>query len=385
LRDFDPFDRAYLVDPYPALAAIRESSPVLYLEKHGFYLITRYADVVAVSRNHAVFSSTGGVGPEWQPRPMMPMYDPPDHTRLRRMVAPLFLPKLMAQHATTFRDIVSRALDRVGDQPFDLVHEIAEPVALEAIALLLGVPRELKDDFRRWADNTMADLAGGVSADDAVRLEASRREFVTYLRSAVVERRARPGKDVISLLVHASDSERLTDREVVAFCVLLLVAGFEPAASAIGNALRVLAQHPEITKAIPRTAKAIESTTEELFRFDAPVHAFFRNTLADTTVADVAIPKQSKVMIHFGSANRDERVFPRADSFLWDRDPNAHVAFGAGVHYCLGSHLARVELNAVLEVLLARSAGLLPAGREARKDNLLFHCLSNYEARVITP
>ncbi len=379
---FDPFALDYLAAPFETLARIREASPAFYVEQHRFFLVTRHADVVAASKAHEIFSSTGGVGIEWKSRPMMPMYDPPEHTKLRRIVAPFFTPRAVATYERAVRsavvDVLTRALE---DGATDTVKNIAEPISLRTLAEILGVPPERQADLRRWADNTMIDLAGGAPASELERIETVRREFVQYLRQLVAERRRSLGTDLISVLLRANDAEALADREVVGFCVLLLVAGFEPSASAIANLCRALVIHVPDLDALPSDREGQAAVVEELLRWDSPVQAFFRNTLVDASIGGVEIPKDSKVMIHFGAANRDPALFSEPDEFKLDRSPNAHIGFGAGIHYCLGAPLARLQLGTFLEELRSRVRSMREEEPETRQDNLLFRGLSHHRVR----
>lgn len=386
LAGFDPFSLEYLANPYSTLALIRQTSPALYVERYGFFLITRYEDVVHASRRHDIFSSTGGVGIEWKSRPMMPMYDPPKHTQLRRIVQPFFTPKAVQAYAAAVRTAAEEAVDRVlAGGPLDVIREVAEPISLVTLATILGIPKEHQADLRRWADNTMADLAGGASNEEAERLELGRREFVGYLRATIEQRRQSKSEDLISVLLRANDAERLTEKEVLAFCVLLLVAGFEPSASAIGNVCRALALHVPELDALPSGEEELSIAGDELLRWDSPVQAFFRNTMAETTVGGVAIPKDAKVMIHFAAANRDPSVFRDPDVLDLHRNPNPHIAFGAGIHHCLGAPLARLQVSTFLSVLRAKVRHLEMVETARRHDNLLFrglgHARMRFEAR----
>jgi cytochrome P450 len=376
LHNFDPFEPCYLADPYPALKRIREASAAFFVERHQFFLIARYEHVIAASRNHEVFSSTGGVGLEWRRRRMMSMYDPPEHTRLRGLVAAPFSRSAVQRLAPLIDETVASALDAVGDAELECMTELAGPVSLAALESLLGIPPELHSSFNMWAEAIMDDLASNVPSGERERIEALRIEFIEFLRRAIADRKASPQDDVISRLVAANSDEKLTDAELLAFGVLLVVTGFEPAACALGNAIDTLASHPEKWRAALGGGLPLERVAEELLRYETPVQAFFRNTLSPTVIGGTEIPAGAKVMLHFGSANRDAAMFDDADSFVPSRDPNPHVAFGVGVHHCLGAPLARLELRSLLDALARRRLqprlGLDPL----RHDNLLFRRFS---------
>ncbi|WP_394821813.1 cytochrome P450 [Pendulispora albinea] len=389
LNDVDPFAREILDDPYPFYARVREASPCLFIERYSYYMVARYDDVVAAAKNHAVFSSTGGVGLEWNQRPMMPMYDPPEHTRLRRLVAKYFAPRAVDVLADRIAMFAEKALDGLLEAGRgDLVADVAEPLALGVIADVMGVPDADRGSFRKWADNVMADLSQGLSPEAAARAEASRKEFIAYLKALAQERRVRPrpgATDVITMLVAANQAEALTPFEVTAFCVLLLVAGFEPAVNGIANTALAFLEHPDEARKVARNPALLPSAIEEALRYDTPVQAFFRNTLSDTEISGVRVPKGSKVMIHFASANRDPQRFQDADRFRVDRnrDPDGGaVSFGAGVHYCLGAPLARLQLNTLAPLVLRRISGAHLDGPLERASTLLFRGLRHLPVAV---
>jgi cytochrome P450 len=269
--------------------------------------------------------------------------------------------------------IADELIDQVARRPeADLVREVAEPLSLRVILRIIGVADEHCASFRKWADNIMADLAGGLSADEVARAEASRVEFVKFLKETIEARRARPGDDLISRLIAANEAERLTPREVTAFCVLLLVAGFEPVVNGIGNTLDALLSHPNARELVLAERTFYPHLIEEALRWDTPVTAFFRDTLAEVQVGEERIPARAKVMIHFGAANRDPHRFPFPDEFDILRERKEHMAFGLGIHHCLGSHLARAELNSLLPRLLMRFPAMKRKEDVRRYANVLF-------------
>ncbi len=384
----DPFSPEFLADPYPAFRRLRDESPVHFVESRNMWMVTRYEDIVAVARNTAVFSSTGGVGYDWNSRPMMPMYDPPEHSRMRRMVARHFTPAAI----TAFKprvdgmveDILGRALQA---RDVDVVKDIALPLSLGTIAELLGVPTDLRAQLRRWSQGTVEDLAGGLAPTPARRVDELRREFNVYLKSLIEERRASLGAqdgaiDVITALVSATEEEKLTKRELVAFCVLLLVAGYETTVNAIANGVLALLAHPAELDKLRKDRSLLGPAVEEMVRYDGPVLSFFRNTLSEATVGGTVIPKGAKVMIAFASGNRDERKYEEPDAFRVDRRPAEHLAYGAGVHYCLGAPLARLQLTAIFSALLDHVAAIEPTGEAVRSASVLFRGAKTLPVRL---
>jgi len=362
---FDPHRDDVLDDPFRWYAWLRAGPRAYHVERSDYFAVSRYEDVVAVTKNHAVFSSTGGVGPLWQPRPIMSMYDPPDHSRLRRLVARGFTPKTVQTLRPAMALETDRLLAAASGSDFDFVTAVAEPLVAVLIADLLGLPRELVPRFRRWSLSITGILAGNL---DAAAGEEDRRELVRCMKEA-----RGGGEGLLQTLSDASAAERLSEKELTAFCVLLLVAGFETTVNGMSNLVHALFRHPDVLE--PGTdAPSTACVVEEALRYDPPVHAFFRNTLAPYTFPDGStIPTGKKVMVLFASANHDAQQFASPEVF----DPrrpglDAHVAFGNGVHHCIGAPLARALYGTLLDALVARGSRLVerPAARRTRNSML---------------
>ena len=373
-RQYDPFSLEVLADPYPWYAWLRETTAAYHVPETDIWVITRAADVEPTLRNHTVFSSTGGVGPEWVQRPMMSMYDPPEHTRLRRMVSGYFTPKFVEQFRPQAEATAMKLVDAFLEKPEgDFVADVAEPLVATLIADLLGIPNERRADFRRWSQATVLALATGLTPDETAQSEATRVEFVKYLKEVAAARRAEVSSssvkttDLISLLVAAGGQETLKPSEVTAFCVLLLVAGFETTVNGLANIMYVFMTRPEVWSAIQGDRSLLRGAVEEALRIESPVQAFFRNTLKETTVDSVVIPERSKVMVAFGSANRDPARYDDPESYRLDRKPSDHLSFGAGVHHCIGAPLARMQYEVVLQHMLGRVRTITPAGEGATR------------------
>lgn len=382
---YDPFDPATIADPFPAYRRIRDEAPVHRCEARGFWVVSRYDDVTQVLRDHERFSSGAGVGSEWRPVPMMISVDPPDHTHLRRMVQREFTPRAIAGWSEQVRGLVDRTLDDfVAAGGGDLATEVAYPIPIGVIADMLGVPADHRDDFKRWSDATIDALGGGLDDATSAAVEESIVEFAQYFFPVIAERRAGPGRDLLSLLVDPVHGDTLSDGELVSFAILLLVAGNETTTNLIGNLVHALAANPEQWARLQQDRSLIPAAVEEALRYDSPIQGFFRNTLESVTVRGVEIPSDEKVMVLYGSANRDERKYPHPDRFMIERNPADHVAFGAGIHLCLGAPLARMEGAMVLEGLLDRVTSIAEVGEVIRTANPLLRGIRHLPV-AITP
>jgi cytochrome P450/pimeloyl-ACP methyl ester carboxylesterase len=379
LDELDPLSPHFLADPYRNFRRLRDESPIHHVASRNMWVITRYDDVIAAARNTAVFSSTGGVGYDWNQRPMMPMKDPPDHTVMRRMVARHFTVNAISAFAprveSLVQDVLARALER---RDVDFVNDIAVPLSLGTMAELLGVPREVRKHLRRWSQGTIEDLAGALAPIPARRVDELRREFNAQLRTMIEERRAtrhqkKTAIDVISVLVAAAEEDgALTQSELVAFCVLLFVAGYETTVNAMANGMLALIDNPAELEKLREDRMLLANGVEEMTRYDGPVLSFFRNTLSDVKFGDKTIPRGAKVMLAFAAANRDERKFPKAHSFQVDRDGIDHLAYGSGVHFCLGAALARLQMRSLFAGILAHVGEVKLRGEPVRTSSVLF-------------
>ena len=381
---YDPFDPAIIADPYPHYARLRRDAPCYACEPRGIWVVSRYHDVRNALADTERFSSTQGVGYERRPVPMMIAYDPPEHTRLRRIVAGRFTPRVLASWEPRIDQIASALLDPlIGAGPVDLVETLCAPFPVQVIAEMMGIPAERRADFRRWSDNTVQALGGAVelSPDERMKVEMTIGEFAMYFAGVIGERRphAADADDLISLLIRPNaEGEALSDMEIVSFCVLLLVAGNETTTNLIGNTAYHLMQQPEQWKKLVANPGLDRSLIEESLRYDAPIQGFFRNTTQAVELAGVTIPPDSKVMLMYGSANRDESKFPQADQYLVDRNLAAdHLAFGFGPHSCLGAHLARLEARVLLRHVLAKMKKMKLEAEPVRTQNPLLRGMAS--------
>jgi len=361
-------------DPYPVLASLREEGPVIWHEPMGVWLATTHDAVSKVLRTRAfgrIWSDREPVD-ELEPfnalhRNQMMENEPPAHTRLRKLVAGAF----GRGHVERMRPrIESLAAEMVAelDEEFDVLADYAEPMPVYVIADLLGVPRADHQRLRAWSQAIVHMYEPNVSTEVSAAAAAASTAFAAYVRDVIADRRESPGEDLISDLISARDrGAQLSDDELVASVVLLLNAGHEASVNAFGNGMYALLTHRDQLARITDGDVPVEKAIEELLRFDAPLQLFERTATADATVAGTEIKAGEKVACLMGSANRDSAVFENADSFDVGRDPNPHVGFGMGLHFCLGAPLARMELQISMTHLLGRFPGLELVGEAPRR------------------
>lgn len=370
----DPGNPDFLHDPYPVLAALRATGPVLWHEPLGVWLATTHESVSQVLRNRAF----GRIWTDWEPasemepfnalhRNQMMENEPPAHTRLRRLVAGAFGRGHVERMRPRIEELASSMVDELGDR-FDVLGDYAEPMPVYVIADLLGVPRDDHVLLRSWSQAIVHMYEPNVdAATRAEAIEAST-AFSDYVRMVVAERRKNLGEDLISDLIEARDEgSKLTDDELVASVVLLLNAGHEASVNVFGNGIHALLSHPDQLSRVTSGEVPVDIALEELIRYDAPLQLFERTATADVEVCGETIKAGQKIACLMGSANRDADAFPDADTFDVGRDPNPHVGFGMGLHFCLGAPLARLELQISLKTLLDRFPRLALAGEAPRR------------------
>jgi cytochrome P450 len=395
MLEFDPFLDTQGRDPYPLYRRLRDEAPVHHSPVADVYCVSRYEDVLAVLKDHQTYSSRamqsvlmsaelGPTGPRqilallrflWKTRvspfrlrqaQSLVASDPPRHDLLRRIVARGFTPRRIAAWEERARAIASEQLRSLADRGrFDVVRDLAIPLPTTLIAELLGVEAERRDDFKRWSD-TIISVASGPARENPIegRVLDHFGDLFAYLKATVDRRRRSPGDDLVSLLVDPRQDGVLDEMDVIQFVVLLLVAGNETTTNLIGNAVRALLDRPDQLARATARPSSIPRLVEEALRFDSPVQVLFREATRDTEIAGTPIPKGAIVSPLLGSANRDERRYPDPDRFDLERDASGHLAFGFGVHFCLGAALARLEARVAFEVLLPELHRFALAGPE---------------------
>ncbi|WP_448614744.1 cytochrome P450 [Modestobacter sp. URMC 112] len=373
-------DPAVVADPYPAFAVARASAPVQWHEGLGLWLAFTHSEANTVLRDRRL----GRIWTDREPAGRFEAFnlihrnailemEPPDHTRLRRLISTAFARGHVERLRPWVEQLAGTLVDRLversgGTQPVDVVTGMAEELPVAVIAELLGVPPADRPLLRPWSNAIVKMYEYGRTAqveDDAERAAA---EFVGYLRALAAERRRAPGEDLLSHLVGVRDAggDRLTEDELVTTCILLLNAGHEATVNVTGNGLLALLEHPGQLRRLREEPGLLPTAVEELMRFDSPLQLFERTATEDVEIRGVPVRRGQKIAALLGSANRDSAVFADPDTLDVGRADNPHVSFGAGVHFCIGAPLARVELQASFGALLDRTSRL-ELGAPARR------------------
>ncbi|WP_411103481.1 cytochrome P450 [Streptomyces sp. cmx-4-9] len=373
---FDPWDAAFVADPYPAYRELREQGRALWWEATGQWLVPHHGDVSGLLRDRRLgrtylhrftHEEFGRAAPPAEHEPfhllngngLLDLEDPA-HARVRRLVAKAFTPRTVERLGPAVDRMAGELAGRLlADGGGDLLTVVAEPLPVAVIGELLGVPEPDRALLRPWS----ADICGmfELRPDEETARRAVRAsvEFSAYLRALITERRTRPGEDLVSALIAAHDEEgRLSEQEMISTCVLLLNAGHEATVNTTVNGWWALFRHPEQLAALraqpggPDPEK-LSTAVDELMRYDTPLQMFERWVLEDVRIGDTLVPRGAEVALLFGSANRDPARFADPDVLDLTRTDNPHLSFGAGIHYCLGAPLARRELTASFGALLA--------------------------------
>ena len=355
---YDPYDAATIADPYDVYRVLRDVHPVYHNPQRGFWAVSRFDDVAAVLQNNQAFSNRNGITLTRQVEPPMPMLtnlDPPRHHQLRTLVSHAFTPRRIAALEDQIRTLTSRALDEAGaGGPFDFVAAVSSPIPVAVIAELTGIPNEDRMQFRRWADDSNSGNPDDPGSEQ--RILTAVIELAQYLYAFVTDRRRSPGDDLVSSLLTATvDGEQLTDLEIVGFCLLLLVAGSETITGLIGTTALNLHAHPDQRRLLADDPGLMVGAVEEFLRFGGSVHVLTRTATRNVVLHDTVIPEGAMVLALYAAANRDDRRFDRAEIFDVRRDDKRHIAFGHGIHHCLGAALARLEARVTIGELLRRS------------------------------
>jgi cytochrome P450 len=363
---FNPMDPDFVADPYPTYHRLRAEDPVHH-SPLGFWVLTRYADVMAMLRDGRLIKEpiaafvAARFGMAVPPGLGLSMLDrdPPDHTRLRGLVSKAFTPRALERLRPGIQQMVDGLLDEVaGRGSMDLIEEFAYPLPVRVICEMLGVPVADHERFKQWG----LDIARGLDAimlppDSEVgrRSVSGRRALAEYFHGLIADRRAAPRDDMLSALIAAEEAgDKLDEDELLATCILLLVAGHETTVNLIGNGTLALLRHPAELRKLRENPGLIASAVEELLRFDGPVQRTARIPSEDIRIDDRIIGKGEMVMPFLGAADRDPAQFPDPDRLDIARADNRHIAFGMGIHFCLGAPLARMEGQIAINTLLAR-------------------------------
>lgn len=388
----NPLDPGFRDDPYPALARLRREAPV-HRTPFGIWRLSRWADCVRLLREvptgvrpaSGVLPGRERMGAIAGPGRFMLQQDPPDHTRLRKLVSKAFTPRSVERLRPRVERLVDEILDRAEAQGrMDVIADLALPVPSTVICEMMGVPVADRDRFTEWTAAATHLLAVQFAPDDVIqRGLAAAGQLSQYFTGLIAERRRAPTDDLLTGLVQAEEAgDRLDPEELMAQCLGLLIAGFETTIGLIGNGVRALATHPDECARLRRDPALVPTAVEECLRFDGPIQLTVRYLREDTRFGDTVIPADSQVMALLSAANRDPAQFPEPDRFDIGRQPNEHLAFGGGAHFCLGAHLARMETQVALGGLVRRFGRIELESEERVWGASLFRVLGTLPVRL---
>jgi cytochrome P450 len=364
--EFDPFSEDFFNGPFDTYRRLRDEAPVYHSEKYGFWALSRYEDVAAAIKDCDTYSSARGVSLDMfldEPNPDMPdlviMMDPPDHTKMRKLVNKVFTPRAVASLESMIRATITEFADRLDPKSFDAVADFSALFPVEIITTMLGVPPADRQQIRHWLDRSLTRAPGEFRpSEDGM---AASIESGLYYYELVQKRRAEPQDDMISQLIGVEVERedggvaKLTDLEITGFLSLLGGAGAETVTKVVASALVILSERPDQWRMLQEDRNLIPAAFEEVLRFEGPVGYLIRYSMREVQLHGCTIPKNVPVMLVTGAATRDERAFPDPDTFDIERKLGGfNLGFGYGAHSCLGAALARMEGRIALELLLDR-------------------------------
>jgi cytochrome P450 len=385
----------FVADPYEQLKELRAFGKPVWHEGMQIFLAARHSDANDVFRNKSLGRIFTDKKPDfewetfnWLHSDSILDSEPPKHTRLRSLVAKAFNRNKIEGMRPAVERITQQLLDAIDEkvksrETFDLIADYAEPLPVKIIADLLGFPESEEHLLRPWSQSIVKMYEVNPSEQYQREAKKAAAEFAEYVRSLAEHRKKNPGQDLITDLAMVEENgEKLNSHELVATCVLLLNAGHEASVNAFGNGMVAALERPDQAELLRKNSRAITDTAlEEFMRFDAPLHLFERTATVDTELGGVRIEEGQKIAALIGSANRDSAVFERADEMNLTRDPNPHIGFGAGIHFCLGAPLARLEMSVSLPALWEKYPNMELAGAPVRRPTFV---LRGYESVSIS-
>jgi cytochrome P450 len=391
MTQYDLNSAEFLANPYPVYDQLRNSDPIFWSAANGYWLLTRYADIASLISNANFSSNRIGAHASRMPEQVkahfspfftavsswMLMIDPPDHTRLRGIVNKAFTPRVVENMRALIQQLVDDMLARVKEQNrMEVMADLANPLPAMVIAAMLGVPGSDQPQFKAWSDDISMALGGLDSAGSKEELfalyEIGQKSYLalsSYFKEKVAELRLNPKENLLSAMIQAEEKgDRLTESELFANCVLLMIAGHETTTNLIGNGVLALLRNPSQQEILRNNPELIVSAVEEMLRYDSPVQKMGRIARADILIAGLEIKQGELVCFGFGAGNRDPEQFASPQQLDITRQPNRHLAFGHGLHYCVGAALARLEGQIVINQILSSLPGI-----HLEHENLEWH------------
>ncbi|MBC7463677.1 MAG: cytochrome P450 [Actinobacteria bacterium] len=392
MTSLDFKDPDFINNPYPALKELRSVGAPVWHDELGVFLAAKYNDANDVLRTKTLGRIFVAKQPanEWQEFNWLHSdslldSEPPKHTRLRSLVAKAFNRHRIEALRPDIERLTDSLLDEIAKKKdFDIIADYAEPLPVKVIASLLGFPDSDEYLLRPWSQAIVKMYEVNPSHKDQIAAQTAGREFAEYVHGLMLDRKVNPGADLISELAQVEEAgEKLSTQELIATCVLLLNAGHEASVNGFGNGIVAAWQHPsEWEKLQKRPFEVAETAVEEFLRFDAPLHYFERTATADTQISGVMVAQGQKIVSLLGSANRDEEIFANSDEMNVERNPNPHIGFGAGIHFCLGGPLARLEMSISLPALFARFPDVHLVGEPLRRPTFSLRGYETISARI---
>ncbi len=377
-QSFDPLSQAFAEDPYASYRELRASEGPVYYEHFDIWLLSRYQDVAAAAGDKTLVRSLEFfLSPEeiqehkvrlnWHDMPnhsrlvqfSMLDSDGETHDRLRRKVFREFTPALVARQRGMIQDFVDKLLDRLLEAgTIDFVEDLASEVPGHIIGSVLGVPDEYAGQLRRWSEQVVQYFDVDRSAERKAIAERATTEFYELLKELIADRVRNPRDDLLCRLTQAYTAGELTEDELVSTCMLILMAGHGSTIDVLGSGMHALLQYSDALAKLREAPAAMPTAIQEMFRYESPLPFFHRYLTEEKVIAGKSLPRGTKVGLLYGAANRDPEQFDAPDQFNIERSPNRHLAFGGGAHFCLGNHLARLDMEIIFTTLLQRTRSI---------------------------